>query len=106
MTIGVANSANDGEVFGKNWSSVWTPLRAVAGMGMLLPTAAGFSFAQLFVLMVTLWGVGLANGAYKIGIQTGILAPESMVQGINHPGAFYGMRAFAQQYVFASYCAL
>jgi hypothetical protein len=105
MTIGVANSANDGEVFGKNWNSVWTPLRAVAGMGMLLPTSAGFSFAQLFVLMVALWGVGLANGAYKIGIQTGILAPESMVQGINHPGAFYGMRAFAQQYVFASYCA-
>ena len=97
MTIGVANSANDGEVFGKNWSSVWTPLRAVAGMGMLLPTAAGFSFAQLFVLMVALWGVGLANGVYKIGIQTGILAPESVVQGINHPGTFYGMRDFAQK---------
>ena len=77
----------------------------VTGMGMLLPTTAGFSFAQLFVLMVALWGVGLANGVYKIGIQTGILAPESVVQGINHPGTFYGMRDFAQKYVFASYCA-
>ena len=105
MTIGVANSANDGEVFGRNWNPTWTVARMVAGMGMLLPTTAGFSFAQVFVLMVALWGVGLANGVYKVGIEMGILAPESAVQGINHPGSFYGMRSFAQKYVMSAYCA-
>ena len=105
MTIGVANSANDGEVFGKNWNPTWTVARMVTGMGMLLPTTAGFSFAQIFVLMITLWGVGLANGVYKVGIQTGILAPESVVHGLNHPGSFYGMRSFAQKYALAAYCA-
>ena len=105
MTIGVANSANDGEVFGKNWNPTWTVARMVTGMGMLLPTTAGFSFAQIFVLMIALWGVGLANGVYKVGIQAGILAPESVVHGLNHPGSFYGMRSFAQKYTLAAYCA-
>ena len=35
----------------------------------------------------------------------GILSPDGVVQGVNQPGTYYGMRDFARQYLAASYCA-
>lgn len=103
--VGTVNTANDGEAFGKNWSSVFTPLRIVAGAGVLLPSASGYSFIQIIVLMVALWGVGFANKVYEGGLALGILTPNGIVDGVNQPGQFYGLRDFAKQYLAASYCA-
>lgn len=103
--MGVTNTANDGEAMGKSWSSLWTPVRIVAGGAVLLPTTSGFSFIQLIVLMFALWGVGFANGVQKAGMAMGILSPNGIVQGVNAPGNFYGLRDFARQYLAASYCA-
>lgn len=103
--MGTLNTANDGEVMGRNWSSLWTPVRIVAGGAVLLPTASGFSFIQLVVLMFALWGVGFANGTYKTGMAIGVLNPDGVVQGVNDPGSFYGLRDFGKQYLAASYCA-
>lgn len=103
--MGTINTANDGEAMGRNWSSLWTPVRIVAGGAVLLPTTSGFSFIQLVVMMFALWGVGFANGTYKIGMDMGILSPSGVVQGVNQPGTYYGMRDFARQYLAASYCA-
>ena len=103
--MGVTNTANDGEAMGKGWSSLWTPVRIVAGGAVLLPTTSGFSFIQLIVLMFALWGVGFANGTYKAGMAMGILSPNGVVQGVNSAGSFYGLRDFARQYMAASYCA-
>lgn len=103
--MGTINTANDGEAMGRNWSSLWTPVRIVAGGAVLLPTASGYSFIQLVVLMFALWGVGFANGTYKTGMAIGVLSPDGVVQGVNDPGSFYGLRDFGKQYLAASYCA-
>jgi len=103
--MGITNTANDGEAMGKSWSSLWTPVRIVAGGAVLLPTASGFSFIQLIVMLFALWGVGFANGTYKAGMAIGILSPNGVVQGVNDPGQFYGLRDFAKQYLAAAYCA-
>lgn len=103
--MGTLNTANDGEAMGRNWSSLWTPVRIVAGGAVLLPTTSGFSFIQLVVMMFALWGVGFANGTYKTGMAMGILSPDGVVQGVNQPGTYYGLRDFARQYLAASYCA-
>ncbi len=103
--MGTLNTANDGEAMGRNWSSLWTPVRIVAGGAVLLPTTSGFSFIQLVVMMFALWGVGFANGTYKAGMAMGILSPDGVVQGVNQPGTYYGLRDFARQYLAASYCA-
>lgn len=103
--MGTLNTANDGEAMGRNWSSLWTPVRIVAGGAVLLPTTSGFSFIQLVVMMFALWGVGFANGTYKTGMAMNILSPDGVVQGVNQPGTYYGMRDFARQYLAASYCA-
>ena len=73
MVAGIVHTANDGEVLGKNWSSVWTPLRVVSGMGALLPSATGYSYLQMLVLSIALWSIGFANTLFKAGVTNGII---------------------------------
>ncbi|ANN80835.1 DotA/TraY family protein [Bordetella flabilis] len=101
----VMNTANDGEVMGKNWSTPNTIMRVVSGGGVLLPTASGFSIIQLIVLMLALWGVGFANLTYRTGMTMGLLSPAGIVSNAAAPGSYYGMREFAKQYMGAMYCA-
>lgn len=104
LLMGVANTANDGEALGKNWSTVWTPVRLVSFSGMLLPTTSGYSFIQFLVLMIALWGAGFANWAYRGGVAIGLVAPNSVVGGIYKSGEFYGIRDFASNYLSVAYC--
>lgn len=113
--MGAVNTAQDGEAMGKSWSSVWTPVRVVAGAGFLLPSASGFSFIQHVVLMLALWGVGLANSVFDKGVQAGIVggaltnisAQAGYGSGAKPSESFplYDVRKFAQQYLSLSYCA-
>lgn len=103
--MGVMNTASDGEAMGKDWSSVWTPIRIVAGGLVLLPTTSGYSFIQTIVMTFTLWGVGMANGVYSAGMATSVLSPNGLVQGVNDPGNYYGIREFATQYMDVAVCA-
>jgi hypothetical protein len=105
LFVGVANTANDGEAMGKNWSSVWTSTRIVTFGGLMIPTASGYCFLQLLVMMIVLWGIGAANGVYKVGVAVGIVSPNAIVGGINKTGAYYGLRDLANNYLAVSYCA-
>lgn len=61
FVVSTLNTAHEGEVMGKKWSSIWIPLRTVAGIGLLLPKASGYSFIQILVMWVVVQGVGAAN---------------------------------------------
>lgn len=102
--IGIANTANDGEVLGNKWSSFWTPIRSIFGAGMLLPTSSGYSFVQLFTFMIALWGGGLANKIYDSGIATSVFSPNAVVADVNKTGEFYGLRQFAINYALSKQC--
>ncbi len=101
----VMNTTNDGEVMGKSWSTPNTLMRVVSGGGVLLTTKSGFSVIQLIVLSLALWGVGFANLTYKAGMVMGVLSPAGIVSHAASPGAYYGLREFAKQYMGAMYCA-
>lgn len=102
--VGVANTANDGEVLGNKWSSFWTPIRSVFGAGLLLPTSSGYSFIQLFTFMIALWGGGLANKIYESGVATSVFSPNAIVADVNKAGEFYGLRQFAMNYALSKQC--
>lgn len=104
--MGAVNTANDGEAMGRSWSAFATPLRIVAGGAVLLPSASGYSFIQMLVLMISLWSVGFANGVYKLGMTVGIMNPKESVSTVSVPGTYYGMRQFAKDYIAVKYCAL
>lgn len=114
IMMSVMNTANDGEVMGKNWSAPYTVLRMVAGGAALLPTSAGYSFIQIIVLTISLWAVGLANVIYKQGVEVGILRGDlgaiSAKQGItnnkiNETYALADIRTFAEGLTRSFYCA-
>ncbi|QZW14972.1 DotA/TraY family protein [Pseudomonas aeruginosa] len=112
--MGVTQTASEGEAMGRNWSSLWTPVRIVAGGSVLLPTTSGYSFIQLIVMMFALWGVGFANSLFKIGTENGIingaLTATSDQMGLgsgakpnpNYP--LYDIRQFAQEYLAVAWC--
>ena len=112
--VGAINTANDGEAMGKNWSSVWTPLRIVTGAMVMLPSAAGYSFIQLIVMLLGLYGVGFADGLFEKGIEAGILQGSGTFANQSGYGAgakkdvsypMAGIRSFGENYLKAAYCA-
>ncbi len=113
--VGTINTANDGEMMGKAWSSVFTPLRVVAGAGVLLPTASGYSFIQVLVMTIALWSIGLANGVYKIAVENGLingsLTSVSAQMGMgkaakpNPNFPLYDLRQFGSNYLASAWCA-
>lgn len=113
--MGVTNTAADGESMGKSWSSLWTPVRIVAGGATLLPSASGYSFIQIIVMMISLWGIGFANGIYRIAVENGLvngsLTSVSSQLGMgtaakpNPDFPLYDMRKFATDYLAVAWCA-
>ena len=104
-TMGAVNTANDGEAMGKAWSTVWTPVRIVAGGAVLLPSTSGYSFIQMLVLMISLWSIGFANSIYNMGMSMGLLKPDGIVATSYQTGTYFGLRDFGKQYLAAAYCA-
>lgn len=66
--IGTLNSAQDGEILGKKWSSMWIPLRFTLGTALLVPLASGYSAAQNVVLWLALVGGGAATEVWNAAI--------------------------------------
>lgn len=64
LVIGTLNTAHDGEMMGKKWSSVWVPIRTALGVAAVFPMANGFSMIQVFVLWCVMQGVGGANAMW------------------------------------------
>jgi len=63
--VSTINTAHQGEVMGKDWSSIWIPLRSVAGIALLIPKASGYSFIQIFMIWVAVQGVGAADSVWN-----------------------------------------
>lgn len=80
IIVSTMNTAHDGEMLGKKWSSVWIPLRAAGGFSLLLPVkVGGYAFCQVFVMWVVLQGIGAADyvwGTYLKNVKQGNAAPQ------------------------------
>lgn len=59
------NTAQEGEVMGKKWSSMWLPLRSAGGLAILLPTSSGYSLIQIMMMTIILKGVDAGNAVYN-----------------------------------------
>lgn len=61
------STAQEGEIMGKKWSSVWIPLRAAIGTCMLVP-APNYSILQVIFIHIIMLGVDAANEIWKITV--------------------------------------
>jgi conjugal transfer/type IV secretion protein DotA/TraY len=81
LFISTLNTAHEGEMLGKRWSSMWIPLRSVMGIALLVPKTSGYSFVQIFMMWIAVQGVGAAdsvwNKALDYFMQGGILIQQN-----------------------------
>lgn len=62
--VGTINTAQDGELMGKKWSSMWIPVRYVSVTVLMVPGVSGFSTAQHGMLWLARMGAGAASYAW------------------------------------------
>ncbi len=65
--VSTISTAQEGEVMGKKFSSIWIPARMGFGMYFLLPAggAGGYSLIQTAIMWMIVQGVGAANAIWK-----------------------------------------
>lgn len=68
LFVSTLNTAGEGEIMGKKWSSIWIPLRSAAGIGLLLPKGTGYSAIQVFVMWVVVQGIGAADSVWNTAV--------------------------------------
>ncbi len=68
LFVGTLNTANDGQFLGRNWNSVWIPIRTLCGPIAVVPLKYGLCLAQYLILLCILWGVHLATTVWSKSI--------------------------------------
>lgn len=66
--VSTINTAHEGELMGKKWSSIWIPLRIVASTALIVPKATGYCAIQIFFMGVVVSGVVAANKVMLAGL--------------------------------------
>lgn len=59
--VGVMKTAAEGEFLGKQWNSIWLPIRMVLGIAALVPSTTGYSAIQIVMMWVIVQGIGAAD---------------------------------------------
>ena len=68
LIVGTLNTAQEGEFLGRQWSSVWIPVRCTTGLALLIPKATGYSLIQIFILWVIVQGVGAGDKIWSAAL--------------------------------------
>ena len=62
----VVNTANDGEVLGKKWSTFYTPLRTMTAATMLIPTSSGYAMIQMLLFYFVAASIAFASNMWEV----------------------------------------
>lgn len=85
--ISTINTAQEGQIMGRKWSSVWIPLRTLLGMLVLIPApTSGYSVMQTIVIWCIMQGIGAADNIWN-NILNDLGNGLSASQGITRPQA-------------------
>lgn len=68
--VGVLKTAAEGEFLGRQWNSLWVPLRMVLGIASLVPTPSGYSGLQIVMMWVIMQGIGAADTVWRTALAT------------------------------------
>ncbi len=74
----IAETAQTGTPFGKRYNQVWTPIRLVVAIGLLIPIGTGFNSAQWITLYAAKFGSGFATNGW---IKFNEVMAESLIDG-------------------------
>lgn len=68
LATGTLQSAHEGEVMGRNWSSLWAPLRSIMAIALLipLPNFGGYNTAQVFTAFIVKNATTFASSVWSL----------------------------------------
>lgn len=64
VVVVVVETAQTGTPFGQRFQSIWSPIRLVVAVGLLVPLAHGYNSAQYITFFAAKWGSGFATNAW------------------------------------------
>lgn len=80
--VSTINTAQEGEVLGKSWSSIWIPIRTIIGLSSLIPSSTtGYCLVQVTVMYIVLQGAGAADYIWTTALE-GLRQNQSPATGI------------------------
>jgi defect-in-organelle-trafficking protein DotA len=65
LMVSTLNTAQEGEMLGKKWNTVWVPIRSTIGLALLIPKASGYCMMQIFIMWIVVQGVGAADKIWE-----------------------------------------
>lgn len=68
LVVGTMNTAAEGQFLGRQWHSVWTPMRLVFGILLVVPLKTGYCIGQYIILYAILIGVHFATALWQSAI--------------------------------------
>jgi conjugal transfer/type IV secretion protein DotA/TraY len=68
VVSGILNTAHEGNVMGKAYSSMWVPLRTTIAIALMLPLSDGFCIMQHGVLWVAKTGLAVAYHTWSAAV--------------------------------------
>lgn len=80
--MGVANTANDGEAFGRKWSTLYTPLRTLVSASTMIPTGSGYAGIQIIILTIVCSSIGFASNLWTAVVKYAV-GDDVTVQSIS-----------------------
>ena len=96
IVSGIAQTAHDGELLGRRFSSLWVPIRVAIGLAAIVPLGNGLCGAQMVVNEVARMGIGVGANIWSQYVgnaapDDGDAAPDTAPTG--EPDAAPGERA-------------
>lgn len=68
IVVGTMKTAHEGEAMGKQWNSLWIPIRIVLGIAGLFPMASGYCLFQIIIMWVIVQGIGAADSLWNTAL--------------------------------------
>lgn len=99
LVVGTMQTAHHGEMLGKQWSSMWLPIRTGLGTALVVPFGKGYCVAQVLVMWLAVQGVGLADKMWEKFVDTGF---DGMVSQMTYGGP--SVKAFTNAAVGIQLC--
>jgi hypothetical protein len=65
IIVGLLKTSQEGQFLGKEWNSLWIPLRMVMGIVSLFPTGSGYSVLQVVIMWAIIQGIGAADAMWN-----------------------------------------
>ncbi len=104
-TVSTIQTAQEGEVMGKKWSTIWVPVRAAFGLFLLVPSpGSGYSYIQIGIMYLIVQGVGAANAIWD-RVLVSLAQGHTIVDITDADKAIADGKAVSQNFLTSELCA-